>query len=249
MPASKGLGRATVLELRQSVSKRARRWLLIAAGVVGLLTAGLVALTGPAEDHTFSVISFYTQSAISLPLPLVSVLLMTQDFGRRASSLTSKSGLSGDAIIAAKWLASMIIAVAGAAYGVLISVLATSAATPAAGEGRWNAIGMIILGSVLVQLIAQLAGAGWGLLLGSSPLAIVADVVLPLGLWLVTGAAPGLQGIQAWLAPFTSVQSLLSGHMNAQQGAQVGVIVLVWVVGLNAAGTLRQHRLRESVGR
>jgi ABC-2 type transport system permease protein len=248
MPASKGLGRATVLELRQSVSTRARRWLLIAAGVVGLLTAGLVALTGPAEDHTFSVISFYTQSAISLPLPLVSVLLMTQDFGRRVSSLTPRSGLSGDAIIAAKWLASMIIAVAGAAYGVLISVLATSAATPAAPEGQWNAIGMIILGSVLVQLIAQLVGAGWGLLLGSSPVAIVADVVVPLGLWLFTGAAPGLQGIH-WLAPFTSVQSLLSGHMNAQQWAQVGVIVLVWVVGLNTAGTLRQHRLSESVGR
>jgi ABC-2 type transport system permease protein len=248
MPASKGLGRATVLELRQSVSTRARRRLLIAAGVVGLLTAGLVALTGPAEDHTFSVISFYTQSAISLPLPLVSVLLMTQDFGRRVSSLTPRSGLSGDAIIAAKWLASMIIAVAGAAYGVLISVLATGAATPAAPEGQWNAIGMIILGSVLVQLIAQLVGAGWGLLLGSSPVAIVADVVVPLGLWLFTGAAPGLQGIH-WLAPFTSVQSLLSGHMNAQQWAQVGVIVLVWVVGLNTAGTLRQHRLSESVGR
>jgi hypothetical protein len=32
---------------------------------------------------------------------------------------------------------------------------------------------MIILGSVLVQLIAQLIGAGWGLLLGSSAWAAV----------------------------------------------------------------------------
>ena len=94
----------------------------------------------------------------------------------------------------------MIIAVSGAAYGVLISVLATSAATPNAGEGQWNAIGMIILGSGLVQLIAQLAGTGWGLLLGSSPLAIAADVVVLLGLWILTGAVPRLQGIQGWLA-------------------------------------------------
>jgi ABC-2 type transport system permease protein len=249
MPASRGLGRATALELRKSVSTRACRWLLIAAGVVGLLTAGLVALTGPAEDHTFSVISFYTQSAISLPLPLVSVLLMTQDFGRRTSSLTSGSGLSRDAVIAAKLLASMIIAVAGAAYGVLISVLATSAATPGAGEGRWNAVGMIILGSVLVQFIAQLVGAGWGLLLGSSALAIAADIVVPLGLWIVAGAVPGLQGVQGWLAPFASVRNLLSGGMDAQLWAQVGVIVLVWVVALNAAGIFRVHRLSESGGR
>jgi hypothetical protein len=216
---------------------------------VGLVSAGVVAFNGPAEDHTFSVISFYTQSAISLPLPFVSVLLMTQDFERRASSRTSGPGLSRDALIAAKLLASMIIAVAGAAYGVLVSALATSAAAPAADEGRWNAIGVIILGSVLVQLIAQLAGAGWGLLLGSSALAIVADVVVPLGLWILTGAVPGLQGVQAWLTPFASVRNLLSGQMDAQRWAQVGVIVLVWVVALNAAGILRVYRLGESAGR
>jgi ABC-2 type transport system permease protein len=126
---------------------------------------------------------------------------MTQDFGRRMRT-TPAFGISRDVIIAAKLLASVIIAVAGAAYGVLISVLGTSAAAPAAAEGRWDAIGMIILGSVLVQLIAQLSGGGWALLLGSSAVAITADVVVPLGLWIVTSAVPGPQGTQDWLAPF-----------------------------------------------
>ena len=243
------ISRATVLELRTSIRSRSRRWLLIASGVVGLLSAGLVASTGSAQDHTFAVISFYTQSAISLPLPLVSVLLMTQEFGRRASSATVGLGMSLGAIIVAKLLASAVIAVAGAGYGVLISLVATSAAAPAADQGRWDAIGLIILGSVLVQLIAQLSGAGWGLLLRSSSLAIAADVVVPLGLWIVTGSVPALQGVQAWLAPFSSVRNLLSGHMDAERWAQVGVIALVWVVGLNAAGILRLHRLSESGGR
>ena len=126
------ISRATVLELRKSAGSRSRRWLLIAAGVVGLLSAGVVAFTGPAQDHTFAVISFYTQIAISLPLPFVSVLLMTQEFGRRASSAGFGLRTSLGAIIAAKLLASAIIAVAGAGYGVLISLLATSAAAPAA---------------------------------------------------------------------------------------------------------------------
>jgi hypothetical protein len=243
------ISRATVLELRNSAGSRARRWLLIATGVVGLLSAGLVAFTGPAQDHTFAVISFYTQSAISLPLPFVSVLLMTQEFGRLASSRrTIGVDVSLGTIIAAKLLASAIIAVAGAGYGVLISLLATSAAAPAADEGRWDAMGMIILGSVLVQMIAQLSGAGWGLLLRSSALAIVADVVVPLGLWIITGAIPALQGVQAWLAPFASVRNLLSGHMDAERWAQVGVIAVVWVVALNAAGILRLRRLSESGG-
>jgi hypothetical protein len=239
------IGRAAVLELRKTVLSRARRWLLIASGVVGLLIAGLVAFTGPAQDHTFAEISFYTQSAISLPLPLVSVLIMTQEFGR-AWSTTPTSATPRDRTITAKLLASVLIAIAGASYGVLISALATSAAAPPADQERWDAVGLIILGSVLVQLIAQLSGAGWGLLLGSSVLAIAADVVVPLGLWIVTGAVPGLHGLQAWLAPFASVRNVLSGHMDAQRWAQVSLIVLVWVIALNAAGILRVRHLGQS---
>jgi hypothetical protein len=66
-----------LLELHRSVGTPARRWLLVSSAVVGLLSAWLVALTGPPREQTFSVISFYAQSAISLPLPFVSVLLMT----------------------------------------------------------------------------------------------------------------------------------------------------------------------------
>ena len=242
-------GRVIVAELRKSVSTRVRRWLILASGVVGLLSAGLVAFTGPAADHTFARISFYTQSAISLPLPFVSILLMTQDFGLRPRSAKSTSGVSSGALITAKLRASMIIAVTAAFGGVLISVLATSAAARAPDEGRWEATGMIIFGSVLVQLIAQLIGAGWGLLLGSSALAIAADVVVPLGLWILTGALPGFQGIQAWLTPFASVRNLLSGQMGVQRWAEVAIIVLVWVVTLNAAGILRVHRAPESGGR
>ena len=243
------ISRATVLELRRTVGSRARRWLLIASGVVGLLTAGLVAFAGPARDHTFAVISFYTQSAISLPLPFVSVLIMTQEFGRLAGSTTPTSASSRDATITAKLLASALIAVVGASYGVLISVLATCAAALPPDQERWDAAGLIILGSVLVQMIAQLSGAGWGLLLGSSVLAIAADVVVPLGLWIVAGAVPGGHGVQAWLAPFASVRNMLSGHMDTQRWAQVGVIVLVWVIALNVAGMSRVRRLGQSVER
>jgi hypothetical protein len=62
-------------------------------------------------------------------------------------------------------------------------------------------------------------------------------------------AFTGLQGIQAWLTPFASVRNLLSGHMGAQQWAQVAIIVLLWVVTLNAAGILRVQRVAESDGR
>jgi hypothetical protein len=67
--------------------------------------------------------------------------------------------------------------------------------------------------------------------------------VVPLGLWFVGGAVSGLEGFRPWLTPFAAVVDLLSGHMDAQRWAQVGVVVLVWVVAINAAGILRLHRM------
>jgi ABC-2 type transport system permease protein len=230
------------IELGKAASPRAGRWLLIVSGAVGLLSALIVAFTTPTHDRTFVMTSFYVQSTISLPLPFVSILLMTRDFGRRAVSRTSVPINSAVRMVAAKLVASMIIAVVAAGYGIVLSVLATSL-PPSTTEERWHGVGVIMLGSVLVQLIAQLCGAGFGLLLMSSGAAIVADVVVPLGLWIVTGAVPGLQGLQAWLTPFAAVGDLLSGHTDAQSWAQVGVVVLVWVVALNAAGILRLRRM------
>jgi ABC-2 type transport system permease protein len=237
-----GLARATSVELEKAVGPRAGRSLLIASAVLGLAAALAMAFTVPAEDRTFALTSFYVQSTISLPLPFVSILLMTQDFGRRALSRTLERDVPVGRTVAAKLLASVIIAIGAAGYGIVLSVLTTSLLPPAA-EGRWQGAGMIMLGSVLVQLVAQLCGAGFGLLLMSSAAAIVADVLVPLGLWIITGAVVSLHGLQAWLTPFSAVAVLLSGYMDAQRWAQVGVVVLVWVVTLNVAGMLRLHRL------
>jgi type III secretory pathway component EscS len=237
-----GLAEATWVELAKAASPRAGRWLLIVSALVGLLVAVVVAITITAQDRTFALTSFYVQSTISLPLPFVSILLMTRNFGRQAMSRIPVPAASASRMVAAKLFASMIIAVLAAGYGIALSALATSL-SPAAAEGRWTGVGMIMLGSVLVQLIAQLVGAGFGLLLMSSAAAIFADVVIPLGLWVITGAVPGLHGLQSWLTPFASVGNLLSGHVNAQHWAQVAVVVLVWVIVLNAAGVLRLRRI------
>lgn len=228
-----GLSQATRIELRKV---GAGRWLIIASAAVGLMVAVIVGLT--AEGLTFSLASFYVQSTISLPLPFVSILLITRDFDRRALSQTYLPIVAASRMVAAKLVASMIIALTAASYGIVLSVLVTNFA-PAAAAEPWHGIGMIMIGSALVQLIAQLTGAGFGLLLRSNLAAMVADVAVPLGLWLVSGDVIGLRDLQVWLTPFAVVQKPLSGQMDAQDWAHVGTVAFVWVVGLNAAGMLR----------
>jgi hypothetical protein len=158
-----GLSQATRIELRKV---GAGRWLIIASAAVGLMVAVIVGLT--AEGFTFSLASFYVQSTISLPLPFVSILLITRDFDRRALSQTYLPIVAASRMVAAKLVASMIIALTAASYGIVLSVLVTNFA-PAAAAEPWHGIGMIMIGSALVQLIAQLTGAGFGLLLRFEP--------------------------------------------------------------------------------
>jgi hypothetical protein len=103
-----------------------------------------------------------------------------------------------------------------------------------------------VLGSVLVQVVAQLVGTGLGLLLRPVILTCLATIVIPLGLWFVLGLVPALRPAQAWLTPFPSVQHLLSGEMSPVRWAQWFVVLLIWGIGLNTIGVLRLRRARWS---
>jgi hypothetical protein len=232
-------------ELRRAVSAGPERWLLIASAVVGALTAVLVSFP-LGEALTFSAASYYVQSAISLPLPWVSIVMM-RDLSRRTASTSTFPPFGR--LVAAKQLASAVIAILGASYGIALSSLVTSLPAATLSDAQWAGFGSVVIGSILVQLIAQLCGAGFGLLIMSTEVAIVADVVVPLGLWLLTGRSPALHGVQAWVTPFASVDRLLSGEMDARGWAQVVVVVLIWVVGLNVAGVVRRRRLADQTRR
>jgi hypothetical protein len=88
-----------------------------------------------------------------------------------------------------------------------------------------------------------LLGTGLGLLL-RPVVALLASVVLPLGLWFVLGSVEVFRPAQAWLTPYPAVQNLLSGRMSALAWAQWFVVALLWGAGLNAVGAMRMMRRR-----
>ena len=129
-----------------------------------------------------------------------------------------------------------------AVVGVLICAVVTALAPSTAAEGRWANAGMVVLGSLLVQGVAQLVGTGMGLLIRRPILAYAATIVLPLGLWRLCGSVAALQPAQAWLTPLPSVQHLLAGEMSPVRWAQWLTVLAIWGVGLNALGLARVSR-------
>lgn len=220
--------------LRRAIGTRARRWLLAGTLLAGLLAAvALTAAAAPA-DRTFAELSGTVQSLMSVLTPLFGILLV-RDL-RRAPDATR--------VIPTVLAVGLPAAVIGV-VGVLICA-ATLALTPAdIADEPWRHSGTIAVGSVLVQIVAGLVGTGLGLLLRSPVVAFLATIVLPLGLFALLGAVDALRPAQAWLTPFGSVRNLLSGDMSVLRWVQWLCVLLIWGVGLNAAGAALLKRRQQ----
>jgi hypothetical protein len=214
-----------------------RRWLVAIIVLLGLLAAVLMAVAGRPGDRTFATLADPVQSLMSVAVPLLGVLLV-QDL-RRAPR---------PARLAPTLLAATLLAAAVGAFGVVLCAVALAVAAPGAGQDPWRHAGTIAVGSVLVQVLAQLVGTGLGLLLRSSLVAFLATIVLPLGLWFVLGGVDVLRPAQGWLTPYGTVPDLLAGRMGGPAWTRWLVVFLLWGVGLNAVGAGWRKRRRPAAG-
>ncbi|MET9342552.1 hypothetical protein [Nonomuraea sp. NPDC003804] len=216
-----GLGGA----IRRSVGPPPRRWLVAITVLAGLLAAVAVPMAARPADLDFATLSHPVQSLMSVIVPCQGILLVHDLWraGRAARILPT--------LLAMTLLAAII-----GVVGVLVCATALAVAPSGTAQNPWRDAGTIVVGSVLVQVVAGLVGTGLGLLLRSFVVAFSASIVLPMGLWFVLGAVDGFRPAQAWLAPYATVQNLLSGQMSAIMWAQWIVVFLLWGTGLNAVG-------------
>ncbi|MEH1164204.1 hypothetical protein V6V47_02315 [Micromonospora sp. CPCC 205539] len=211
--------------VRRSIDTRARQWLLAITLLAGLLAAvALTAAMAPA-DRSFALLSEPVQSLMSVATPLFGILLV-RDLRQTTGTVRITPTLLAVALPAA------VIGV----FGVLVCAATLALAPADIADQPWRHAGTIAVGSVLTQLVAGLVGVGLGLLLRSPVVAFLATIVLPLGTYALLGAVDALRPAQPWLTPYGSLQYLLSGDMSALRWAQWLTVVLIWNVGLVAAG-------------
>jgi hypothetical protein len=210
------------------VRTRRRRSLVALTLLVGALAAVLVVTETPADERTLAAVSGPVQLLMSVTVPFLGVLLV-QDLARPSSRPALASSI----------LAALVVAALVAVSGIALCSLVTAGTDSQAPDGRWQHAGTVVLGSLLVQLLAQLQGTALGMLVRRRALACLLTIVLPLGLWLVLGAVDVLRPAQAWLTPFSAASNLLAGEMSPVRWAQWLVVAAIWGVGLNVLGMLR----------
>ncbi len=224
--ASTPLGKATLNDLRAAVGTRTRRILLAVTLLLGLLAAAALATAGPPGDRTLAKLSEPVQSLMSVIVPAFGILL-ARDLKRT----------SGRARLTPTLLAGALLAAVVGLFGFLVCVAAILTAASGA-QNPWRHAGTIAIGSVLIQVVAQLVGTGLGLLMRRPAIAFITSIVLPLGLWLLLDAVDVLRPAQA-LTPYSTVRHLLSGQMSPLNWVQWLAVLLIWGAGLNALGGAR----------
>jgi hypothetical protein len=221
-------GNPTTDAFRRVIATRTRRWLLAITLLLGVLVAVAVATALPADERTLAILAYPTHMIMSVTLPFLGVLLgrdlLTDPAARAAPTLG----------------AAVAVALGVAVLGDLV-IVAALAATGSGPPGAWDHAGLILLGGLLIQPVANLTGTGLGVLIRPAWAACLGTVVIPLGVWALLGFAGPAAAVREWVTPFPVAGTLISGEVDAVDWARYLVVALIWGLGLNA---LAAHRAR-----
>jgi ABC-2 type transport system permease protein len=234
--------RLTGVELRKLADTRAGRWLLITIGLTTAVIVTLQLVFAEAADQTFTTFFVASLLPVGLLLPVLGILSITAEWSQRTALVTYVLVPRRERVIAAKLAAVVLAALASVLTSLAVAAVGTLIAGATGGAGRWEFDGVLLPNAVVFQVASVLMGAGFGLLLLNTPLAIVTYLLLPTAWTVVGGLVPALREPAGWLDTTRTMEPLVEGSLTGEEWGRLGVSLLVWLVVPVAAGLVRTLR-------
>lgn len=240
--ARPSFARLVRVELRKAVDTRGGRWL---SGLTGLLVLAALAISmastfgGGAYLHTFMTNALVP---VALLVPLMGLLLMTGEFSTRTLLVTFALVPTRGRVVAAKSVAAILVAVAFTVVGLLLSVAAAGALALTGESVRWSVEPAVLIQLVALQVINVLVGVGFGLLLQSTTIGVIAYLVVPFVIGLLM-LMPALSDLAPWLDLTTGTAALsLESVANPSDWLHALSVTGVWAGVPFLLGWLRLRR-------
>ncbi|MCF2528009.1 ABC transporter permease [Yinghuangia soli] len=199
----------TLVELRKMTDTRSGRWLMavIVAAMFGMVC--LVVFAGEKGDRTTPELFLASQTGMSLLLPVVAILSVTAEWSQRSGLTTFALVPRRSRVIQAKLQAGLILSAVFVALSAVVAwgghalALATGNA-----DGGWG-IPPALAGTRLLDCaVSIVTGIGFGMLLTSPILAILALYAVPLVLGILGSTVAALDGTMEWLNPGQALSPL-----------------------------------------
>lgn len=234
------MAKLVTVEVRKMTDTRAGLWLLLA---IAIITVAVNTLFLIFSDSDLPFLAFLQFSAMpqGILLPVLAVLLVTQEWGQRTGLVTFALVPNRGRVLVAKLAAATLFVVA--AY--LVALVIAAVLTPIAGASDpWEDVSVPYLARVLVALlIGAIWGFAFGLALLNSAFAIVAYFAVPMVVSIITAIWTAAQDKLLWFDLSTSSTKLFEpGSVSGEEWAQIGTGLLIWVVVPMVFGWLRVQK-------
>lgn len=232
VPTGTGVPFTRVLhvELRKQLDTRAGRWLLAAIGLVTAIVLAISLFTDGA-DRSFEFFLKGTIAPQAALLPVLGILAVTSEWSQRTGLVTFTLEPRRARVAWAKLGAALLLGAAALAVGTMLAALAHQASVTFRGtEPAWSVDGLTALGIALVLLLSVAQGVGLGMLLRNTPAAVVVYTALPTAWAVLGGLLEQVRTAARWLDLGQTTRPLFNGPVSAEQWAQLGTSVAVWVL-------------------
>jgi ABC-2 type transport system permease protein len=223
-----GLGRLVAVELRKIVDTRAGFWMQVATVAITALVVIVRLAVGDAADHTFASVLTVGLKPAAVLLPVAGILLVTSEWSQRTGMITFALVPVRSRVVAAKLLASLLLAVAMLAVGVAIVTVGVFVASPGTGAD-WSGAAPLIAQSAIYLGGGMLTGVGFGMVLLASAPAIVTLFALPIA-WTAVASLSFFADAAPWLDTRLALGPMPQEVMSTTQWAHAGTALALWMV-------------------
>jgi hypothetical protein len=237
------LTRVTQVELRKMFNTRSGFWLIASIAISAALATTGVILWAPDDELTYSTFATAIRFPVVIILPLIAILAVTSEWSQRTGLTTFTLIPHRSRTIAAKAIASVLIAIAAMVLTFAVGAVGNLLSAAVSGTTLvWDVTLTQCLYYVLGMVLSLMTGFMLGVLIRSSTGAIVAYFVLTFLLPTIFGL---LAESQQWfqdLQPWVDIQFSQSGlfiferALTSEQWMHIAVTGITWLLAPLAIG-------------
>jgi len=235
------MSRLVKVEIRKMVDTRAGMWLMVAMGAITVVAVVIFGFAANEKDLTFGNFMGFTGTPQGFLLPVMGILLVTQEWSQRTAMVTFTLEPHRSRTLAAKVYAALLLGFAAIVLAMVTAALATLVFNGTGGFDEFKPIDIVKFG--ILQFSGILQGLAFGLLFLNSAAAIVTYFVLPTVFSIVANVWSFLADKAAWIDFGTAQNPLFNpGSLTGKEWAQLAVTGTVWVILPFVAGLWRMLR-------
>lgn len=237
--------RLVAVEARKLVDTHAGFWLVALMVLANLVVVAGVVAFAPDQMLTFSSLLTISTAPAGFLLPVLAILLVTSEWSQRSALITFGLEPRRGRVVVAKLLVSLVATVVTLAVAAAFGAAGTAVAAATHDlVDPWSITLAAVANAGLVLVVSLLMAFAFGMLLMSSPAAIVLYFVLPTVWSIVASFVPWVRdNLQEW-ADLGAAQGPFSGAewATGDDWLRLASAGAIWVLLPLAAGVWRLLR-------